>query len=62
MTLYLDNGFLQVWVVDPAARSVTVHRPGQTPVVFGGQDEISAAPALSAFRCRVAEFFGSPRT
>ena len=57
IALYLANGFGQVWVVDPAARTVTVHRPGETPLVYLSQDEVTAAPALASFRCRVSEFF-----
>lgn len=58
VALYLANGFPQVWVVDPVLRTVTVYRPDATPVVFRASDEITAAPALASFRCRVADFFG----
>ena len=55
---YLGNGFPLVWVVAPNARTVTVHRAGQgNPVTLRESDEITAEPALAAFRCKVAEFF-----
>jgi hypothetical protein len=38
-------------------RTVTVHRVDVAPVTYRAQDEITAAPALSQFRCKVAEFF-----
>ena len=53
VALYLATGFGQVWVVDPAARTVTVYRQNERPIVFRPQDEITAAPALAAFHCRV---------
>ena len=55
--LYLDNGFGQVWVVDPTLRTVAAHRLHAAPIVYRLQDEITAEPALAAFRCRVSEFF-----
>ena len=55
---YLANGFPLIWVVDPNARTVTVYRAGQaSPTILHESDEITAEPALAAFRCRVAEFF-----
>ena len=57
---YLANGFPLVWVVDPNARSVTIYRAGEaSPAVLRAADEITAEPALAAFRCKVAEFFDS---
>jgi Uma2 family endonuclease len=57
IALYLANGFGMVWVVDPTLRTVTVHRVDAAPVTYRAQDEITAAPALSQFSCKVAEFF-----
>ena len=55
---YLANGFPLIWVVDPNGRTVTVYRAGQAnPTILHEADEITAEPALAAFRCRVAEFF-----
>ncbi len=37
---------------------MTVYRAGRpAPVVLGVADEITAEPALTEFRCRVADFF-----
>ena len=58
VALYLANGFGQVWVVDPALRTVTAHRPGVAPLAHRAECEITAEPALAHFRCRVGDFFG----
>ena len=49
-----------VWVVDPGARNVTVHRPGQEPYIVEENEELTGADVLPDFRCRVAEFFAFP--
>ena len=55
---YLSAGFPLVWVIHPNVCTVTVYRAGRTgPVVLGVDDEITAEPALTEFRCRVAAFF-----
>lgn len=54
---YMDAGFPLVWVAHPKARTITVHQPGQRPVVFTAEDEITADSVLPGFRCKVGEFF-----
>ena len=47
-----------MWVIHPDVRTVTIYRGGRpSPTVLRESDEITAEPALAAFRCRVAEFF-----
>jgi Uma2 family endonuclease len=54
---YLQAGSSLVWVVDPAARSVTVWKPDETAVVLHEDDEIDGGEVLPGFKCRVGEFF-----
>jgi Uma2 family endonuclease len=37
---YLTGGVLQVWVVDPAAKSVTVFYPDRAPITYVGDGTI----------------------
>ncbi len=55
---YLDAGFPLIWVVHPHVRTVTVYRKGEPATeLLHATDEITAAPALPEFRCRVSAFF-----
>jgi Uma2 family endonuclease len=54
---YLDAGFGLVWVVDPNARIVHVHRRDGSVAKLHEKDEITGESALPSFRCKVAEFF-----
>jgi Uma2 family endonuclease len=45
---WLDAGVHLVWVVDPVNRTVTVHSPGGTRVLRGG-DELSGQDVLPGF-------------
>jgi Uma2 family endonuclease len=55
---YLAVGTPLVWVVDPARRTVVMHRPGQTETVkLGDADTIENLAELPGFRCPVADFF-----
>lgn len=59
--LYLENDFLTVWVVDPAARSITIHTNDAPGRVLREQDEIDVGDLIPTFRCKVAEIFaGTP--
>ncbi|MHC4974711.1 MAG: Uma2 family endonuclease [Planctomycetota bacterium] len=54
---WLEAGARAVWVVDPSARTVTVHEPGGEPCVL---DEAAALPGgdvLPGFELPVAEIF-----
>jgi Uma2 family endonuclease len=52
---YLTGGVLQVWVVDPAAKSVTVFYPDRAPITYVGDSEIEADlfPELSVALDRI---------
>ena len=60
-TLLLDDYFAAgtgaVWVIDPEARSVTVHEPGVAPVTVGNDNTLRGGSVLPAFACGVAELF-----
>src|SRR5262249_30877495 len=57
---FFQRGVPLVWVVDPEANEVTVHRPGQEPTVARETDELSADEVLPNCRFKVAEFFTLP--
>jgi Uma2 family endonuclease len=54
---YLARGVRLAWVVDPKAKTVTVHH-GQSPAMtLGVDDVIDASDVVPGFTCRVARFF-----
>ena len=55
--LYLSADFGLVWVVDPNARIVFVHRRDGTVAKLHEGDEITGENVLPGFRCKVGEFF-----
>ena len=55
---YLRAGARMVWVVDPEAQSVTVHRPGQPPEARGRRDLLRGERVVLGFSCEVADLFG----
>ena len=54
---YLARGVLLVWVVDPKAKTVTVHRGHWPPMTLGVDDVIEAPGVMHGFTCRVGRFF-----
>ena len=54
--LWLAAGSQVVWVVDPEARTVVVHRLGAEPVTLREDQEIDGGEVIPGFRCRVADF------
>ncbi|MHC4550641.1 MAG: Uma2 family endonuclease [Planctomycetota bacterium] len=54
---WLEAGTLAVWVVDPRARTVTVHEPGQRPSVFGEADRVPGGALLPGFAFAVRDVF-----
>jgi Uma2 family endonuclease len=52
---YLQAGARLVWVADPDARTVTVHRPNQAPVVLAAADTLDAAPVIPGFSVLVGD-------
>jgi Uma2 family endonuclease len=57
---YLRCGVGLVWVVDPESRTVTVHRPGQSQVEYGAEQELTGEDVLPGFRCLIGDFFRLP--
>lgn len=54
---YLDAGVLQIWVVEPRQRIVTVYSEGASAQVFREDDEIDGGDVLPGFRLPVREIF-----
>lgn len=54
---YLAAGTSAVWVVNPRRRSVTIHRPGQNPIVLREADTLDGGDVVPGFACQVAEIF-----
>jgi Uma2 family endonuclease len=55
---WLDHGVRLVWVIDPRARLVTVHRPGDViGLVRGEQAVLDGADVLPGFRVSLDELF-----
>jgi Uma2 family endonuclease len=52
---FLASGVRLIWIVDPANRSVTVHRPGLQPRQLEETDTISGEDVLPGFSCLVAD-------
>jgi len=57
---YLDHGVPLVWVIDPEAKSVAVHRPTHRLDYLNESDELTGCDVLPDFRCRVADLFLLP--
>ncbi len=57
---FLNRGVSLVWLLDPEARDLTVHRLQQPNQFFGEQDELTGLEELPGFRCPVREFFSLP--
>jgi len=54
---YFARGVLQVWVVDPDSRTVTIYQqPGEGRVLWD-ESTITAEDILPGFSCPIAEFF-----
>ncbi len=54
---YLAAGSLVVWDVNPASKSVTVHRHGAEPVVFGADGSLTEDELLPGFALSVKAIF-----
>lgn len=52
---YLKAGASVVWVADPDARTVTVYRPDQSPVVRAAGDTLDALPVIPGFAVPVGD-------
>ena len=55
---YLAAGVRSVWVVDPVARTLTRHAPGETCRTWLDPDAVVSEPVLPGFSCRLRDLFG----
>jgi Uma2 family endonuclease len=56
---WLAAGAARVWVVNPRARTVTVHRSGRDPRVLRSNDVLDGEEVCPGFSVRVGEIFES---
>lgn len=56
----LSAGVHLVWVVNPRAYTVKVHRQQGIGAILGANDELSGEDVLPGFRCRVGDLFVPP--
>ncbi|MHB2019449.1 MAG: Uma2 family endonuclease [Candidatus Xenobia bacterium] len=56
ISLYQEAGVQVVWVIDPEARNVTVHRSGQPSTLLRHEDTLTALE-LPGFSAKVADLF-----
>ena len=54
---YFAAGARQVWVIDPASRTVHAHRSPRRAEVFGGDGTLTGGDLLPEFRCEVRSLF-----
>lgn len=57
---YLSVGVKLVWIVNPATRTVRVHRLDGTVKYLTENDELSGEDVLPGFSCRVSRIFEEP--
>lgn len=55
--MWLEAGTAELWVVEPKTHTVTIHRPGQKPVVFAEGDTLKGSSVLPDFSCEVSAIF-----
>ncbi len=55
--LYLGAGVRQVWIVDTDFHTITVHRRGCDPSLFGSSQTMTGEPDLPGFSEPVSSFF-----
>ena len=58
---YIAAGVRLIWVVDPATRTITAHRPASEARVIGWDDEVDGHDVLPGFRRSVADLFPARR-
>lgn len=55
---WVEAGTPAIWVVDPDARTVTVHEAGRKPHTLGESETLRGGDILSGFELPVREIFG----
>lgn len=58
LAVYLQAGVPLVWWVRPEERTVTEHRPDQSPRFLGVADALTCEDVLPGFRLEIARLFG----
>jgi len=56
---HLDAGVPLIWVINPEARTVRIHRHDRSVSWLQEEDELSGEDVLPGFRCRVSALFPS---
>ena len=54
---YLRAGVRLIWIIDPEARDVAVHRPGLPSEVFEADQELTGHDVLPGLSCRLTDLF-----
>jgi len=54
---YLSHGVTLVWVIDPSARTVTVHRPAAPPEMLTGDRVLDGGNVLAGFEIPAGRLF-----
>jgi Uma2 family endonuclease len=57
ISYWIRAGVRMALTVDPASRSLTVHRPSSEAIRLTDEDELDLGEVVSSFRCRVSEVF-----
>ena len=58
---WLEAGTAAVWIVDPDARTVTVHEPDRAPCVVNDTKILRGGDLLPGFMLEIREIFGKQR-
>jgi len=54
---WLEAGAVSVWVVDPTAQTIAVHRSGAKTDRYGGKDMLDDEPTLPGFELSLEDLF-----
>jgi Uma2 family endonuclease len=57
---YHRIGIAEIWIADPVAYEVSVHRRGEKPTIRGRSDVLASDDVLPGFTCKVADIFRLP--
>ncbi len=60
VNLWLAHGTTSVWVADPVAMTLTIHRAGRKSIRLTARDKIIDEPALPGFVLPVSKIFRRP--
>lgn len=57
---FLSAGVKLVWVVNPQARTLRIHRADGAHAFLQGNDEVTGEDVIPGFKCSIADFFVPP--